>query len=441
MNELGGFIDARVQSEVLDPTGVVTSRPQGAVQFVEVPPQGTAILLLNSSRRAEVGPVSAGYRLGSSVPVSAFQFNPLCCNFNYSNDASLLLPESAGGDDYVVLSQPQWFEKPGFVSIASLADNTEVTLVLPPSLRQRPDRVNAGDNVEFDEQGQATITLAADEVWTLLTRNGTPNPDLTGLRVTRGGRVLVYAGHESMQVPSQMGAPDHVEEMIYLSTHGVGACVTPPFAESGYAGETTWYRVLAGPGGARFHLSDGELGSGYASSIAGMFDSGRRGAGSFNGVGKLRANLGTSFWRPMVPFSWLSCLRSEAVALEQLIAAGDPSMTIIPPIDQLRASILHDTDNLCRRLRDGRRPRGCGFASGWRDRRSGEHGRGGARSFSWSNPERSVIVTGPVTIRLSDGAHRLESSRAGVAFAASVYAFDAFVSYASGGMNLSKSSQ
>ncbi|MAO84166.1 MAG: hypothetical protein CMH50_09840 [Myxococcales bacterium] len=450
VNELGGFIDARVQSEVLDPTGVVTSRPQGAVQFVEVPPQGTAILLLNSSRRAEVGPVSAGYRLGSSVPVSAFQFNPLCCNFNYSNDASLLLPESAGGDDYVVLSQPQWFEKPGFVSIASLADNTEVTLVLPPSLRQRPDRVNAGDNVEFDEQGQATITLAADEVWTLLTRNGTPNPDLTGLRVlTRGGKgVLVYAGHESMQVPSQMGAPDHVEEMIPpLDTWGRRFIVTPPIRRNpGYAGETTWYRVLAGPGGARFHLSDGELGSGYASSIAECSTLVDEGRVHLTGLESCAfSTQGDFFLEADGPVLVAQLFAGqEAVALEQLIAAGDPSMTIIPPIDQLRSSYLFMTPTTYAAdyvtvavpgdvdlLLDGVIVDLVNM------------GEEGLDPFLVEQP-RAIGDSHWVryTIRLSDGAHRLESSQAGVAFAASVYAFDAFVSYAyPGGMNLSKSSQ
>ena len=394
--------------------------------------------------------MSAGYRLGSSVPVSVFQFNPLCCNFNYSNDASLLLPESAGGDDYVVLSQPQWFEKPGFVSIASLADNTEVTLVLPPSLRQRPDRVNAGDNVEFDEQRQATITLAADEVWTLLTRNGTPNPDLTGLQRIdpwwqRGSRVRrsrVHAGAQSDGSTRSCGRDDPP-----LDTWGRRFIVTPPIRRNpGYAGETTWYRVLAGPGGARFHLSDGELGSGYASSIAECSTLVDEGRVHLTGLGKLRFFNSRDFFLeadgPVLVAQLFA--GQEAVALEQLIAAGDPSMTIIPPIDQLRASYLFMTPTTYAAdyvtvavpgdvdlLLDGVIVDLVNM------------GEEGLDPFLVEQP-RAIGDSHWVryTIRLSDGAHRLESSQAGVAFAASVYAFDAFVSYAyPGGMNLSKSSQ
>ena len=450
VNELGGFIDARVQSEVLAANGEVVGRPQGAVQFVEVPPQGTAILLLNSNRRAEVGPVSAGYRLGASVPVSAFQFNPLCCNFNYSNDASLLLPESAGADDYVVLSQPQWFEKPGFVSIASLADGTEVTLILPPSLRERPDRVNAGENVEFDAQGQATLTLAADEVWTLLTRNGTPNPDLTGLRVlTRGGKgVLVYSGHESMQVPSQMGAPDHVEEMIPpLDTWGRRFIVTPPVRRNpDYAGETTWYRVLAGPTGVRFSVPDTELGPGYAGSIVECSTLVRDERVQLAALESCAFSAQGDFFLEADGPVLIAQLFAgqEAVALDQLIAAGDPSMTIIPPIDQLRSSYLFMTPTTYAAdyvtvavpgdvdlLLDGVIVDLINM------------GEVGVDPFLVEQPTAigdSQWVR--YTIRLSDGAHRLESAQPGVAFSASVYAFDAFVSYAyPGGMNLAKAAQ
>ena len=102
---LGGQIDAEVRSEALTADGA-SRWLTGPVQQVVAPSGASGIFLLRSERRASVGLEAAGFQGGLSVPVSALQFNPLCCNFNYSNDASLLLPDQAAGSDYVVMSQP-----------------------------------------------------------------------------------------------------------------------------------------------------------------------------------------------------------------------------------------------------------------------------------------------------------------------------------------------
>jgi len=47
------------------------------------------------------------YRISSTLPVVAYQFNPLENVDVFSNDASLLLPTSAAGDDYTVVGWPQ----------------------------------------------------------------------------------------------------------------------------------------------------------------------------------------------------------------------------------------------------------------------------------------------------------------------------------------------
>jgi len=50
---------------------------------------------------------SRAYRISSELPVVAYQFNPLDNVGVFSNDASLLLPTSAAGDEYTVVGWPQ----------------------------------------------------------------------------------------------------------------------------------------------------------------------------------------------------------------------------------------------------------------------------------------------------------------------------------------------
>ena len=89
----------------------------GPIDDVVIPSGGTATLLIMvNGDRFNVGPTALngrgtgldyrGLRLLSSRPVVVYQFNPLCCNTNASNDASLLLPVSGLGRRYHAFAGP-----------------------------------------------------------------------------------------------------------------------------------------------------------------------------------------------------------------------------------------------------------------------------------------------------------------------------------------------
>jgi hypothetical protein len=448
---LGGAVSARVASEVIDASGDVIADVRGAAQFVAIPEGATGIFLLRSDRRATRGVESAGYRLGASVPVSAFQFNPLCCNFNYSNDASLLLPESAAANDYVVVVEPQWFNRSGFVSVVAVQDGTQVQVTLPESLRGRANAVRFGDGVQAGADGVASQSLGAYEVWTITTGEDQPTPDLTGMRVRSSfGDVLVFVGHEALQVPISTSAPDHLEEMMPpLASWGSSFIVPRPiFRNPEAAEERTYYRLIAGPNGSQILLdgAGGEaLGITHNPAIPSCRDhlnpQGFIELGSLeNCAFSLRESFRLTGDQPFAVAQIF--VGQDAVDLPRGAPAGDPSLTILPPIDQLRADYLfivpptYALDYVTiaapantELLLDGRPIDLLGMA----------------------NPDLEPFLIEPATpigntgwmrytVRVGDGAHRLESVDPGIRFAANVYAFDAFVSYAyPGGLNLAKS--
>jgi hypothetical protein len=450
---LGGQVRTEVRSEVLLADGSSSGRLRGAVQQVDVPPDASGVFLLHSERRATVGLEPAGFRVVSSVPVSAFQFNPLCCNFNYSNDASLLLPDQAAGRDYVILSQPHFANRHGFFSVVAVNDGTRVQIELPPSLRQSAElSVDSGGDVNFDEEGRASVVINAYQSLTLRTRISNNIADLSGTRLrSEGGGILVYAGHEAMQVPSSMTAPDHLEEMIPpLNTWGRSFVVARPILRNpDHPDERTYYRLLAGPNGSKVTIDEPEgidLGwSGPASLGATDCRSLRDDLGRIHlqplevcGVG-LRADFLLQADRPILIGQLLA--GQEATGLTVNDAAGDPSFSIVPPVDQLRAEYLFTIPPTYARdyvtiaapasaelLLDGV----------------------AVDLIAMGDPSTEPYLVEPpsligdsswmrFTLRLGDGAHRIESSDPSLRFTAMVYAFDTFVSYAfPAGMNLTK---
>ena len=447
---LGGQVDAEVRSEVLTADGQSQGRLTGPVQQVVVPPGASGIFLLRSERRASVGLEAAGFRIVSSVPVSAFQFNPLCCNFNYSNDASLLLPDQAAGRDYVVLSQPHFADRSGFFSVVALNDGTEVELTLPPSLRGRAfDAVDTDGLIQFNEDGRGTTTVNAYQSLTVRTRLDNPVPDLSGTRIrSEGGGILVYAGHEAMQVPSAMTAPDHLEEMIPpLDTWGRAFVVARPVLRNpGFDEERTYYRLLAGPNGAKVRMIGGDDGLFGPASIGAtdcrslMDEQGLIVLSSLEvcGIG-VRSDFRLESDRALLVGQLLA--GQEATGLTIRDAAGDPSFSILPPVDQLRSEYLFTIPpTYARDYVTVAAPASALL------KLNGVV----VDLVAMGDPSREPYLVEPpvaigesswvrMTIRIGDGAQRLESTDSSLRFSAMVYAFDTFVSYAfPGGMNLAK---
>ncbi len=225
----GGAAPVTVATELRDATGQIVERAFGTADGLEIPPGGLAVLLFPHGEYFEETRVGArAWQLSTDEPVVAYQFGPYCCNFSYSNDASLLLPTTALGTDYLNVGVPSWADRPtpefestgipATLTIVGTAPGTEVTIELPPDGAVLPPR--AGSPVRI-QGGRITATLGRGEVLDLMSerpqlRGEDPwGVDLTGARIQSTAPVAVFTGHICSFYPQSQGACDHLEEQLF----------------------------------------------------------------------------------------------------------------------------------------------------------------------------------------------------------------------------------
>jgi hypothetical protein len=203
-------------------TVTVTRRDNANAQPAEVlrrdvGPGSLEILSLPSRNMMAPGVHWAGYRVASTAPVIAYQFNPLENVGVYSNDASLLLPVDTFGTEFIVLSREEVPARTPFRSTFSVvAANaaTEVTITAT-------GRTQAGGGLPALSWGQShTVTLEPYQV--LNVKSDDMGADLTGTVVTANRPVGVFAGHEGAISAPLMEARDrylccvdHLEHQLY----------------------------------------------------------------------------------------------------------------------------------------------------------------------------------------------------------------------------------
>ena len=199
-----GFLDAAAA-----PFAVVVSNPhpeytgevtvynnEEQVEQVNLPPLGLHIF--NLPRRDVDGTTLAplAYRIRSSIPIVAYQFNPLENEDVYSNDASLLLPSHVLGDEYLIMTREQSFEQlRGYLTVVGISEEpttVEVEVTAPTQAGVELPALESGERFE--------VTLRAFDVLNLQTR--APGADLTGSRVKASGNVVVFGGSEAANVPN-----------------------------------------------------------------------------------------------------------------------------------------------------------------------------------------------------------------------------------------------
>ncbi len=167
------------------------------VQSALVPPLGLQVFLL--PRRDADGTVQAyrAYRVRSSIPIVAYQFNPLDNEDVFSNDASLLLPSHVLGDRYLIMTREQTFDRlRGYLTVIGIDEEpttVRVTVTAPtqPGVGGIP-ALMPGDTFE--------TTLHAFEVLNIETH--APGADLTGSLVEADAHVVVFGGSEAANVPN-----------------------------------------------------------------------------------------------------------------------------------------------------------------------------------------------------------------------------------------------
>jgi len=301
------------------------------------------------------------YRLRATFPIVAYQFNPLDNVNVFSNDASLLKPTEALtpiGDDvapaYVVLGWPQ--------TIANTSDpDTNFAPQNPVSLRAFLTLVGtqSGTHVRVDSAtrilgdgkkipptprgGSLDFDLGAFDVLNLETDDF--NADFTGSLVSSNAPLVVFSGSEASDAPffdklsERKCCADHLEQQLDpIRTTGQSfvATVSPnrtaaliaAGAPIGLATQNEYFRVIATTtDGARVTTSlDGEFKS---------FELPTR--GSFVTIASSRHFTLQSD----APVSLGSVSPSQEDAnVPTGFPGGDPSLIIMPPLEQYRTSYV-----------------------------------------------------------------------------------------------------
>jgi len=161
-----------------------------------------SLRIFNLPRRDVDGTILAplAYRVESSIPITAYEFNPLENVKVYSNDASILLPSDALGKYYIVMTREQTFnELKGFVTVTAVyPSETQVTITVTAptlsnsSLKPPIPALKAGESI--------TRVLHRYDVLNIETNY--PGADLTGTVVQANHPVVVFGGSEAANAPN-----------------------------------------------------------------------------------------------------------------------------------------------------------------------------------------------------------------------------------------------
>jgi hypothetical protein len=301
----------------------------------------------------------AAFRIRSSFPVVAYQFNPLANVAVFSNDASLLKPRDAlepdgrgVQDQYVVVGWPQTIahsddprvnfssnthvDLRAFLTLVGTSDDTTVRVKTTARF------VGAPGIPETDAGGEVELKLGAFDVINLETEGF--NADFTGSIVSADHAVVAFSGSEASDAPhfTNLGkrycCADHLEEQLdHLRTAGKHfiAAATPNRTDAllaagaavGHADQDDYFRIVAvTANGAHIETT---LTDQPAIDLAAQ--------GDFIDIASAESFSITSDF----PITLMSVSASqEAAGVPRDLPGGDPSSLIIPPIEQFRSNYV-----------------------------------------------------------------------------------------------------
>jgi IgGFc binding protein len=207
--------------------------PPGALEVFKLPHRqvdGSSDQGLNDGTNTAVS--SNAFRLSSSHPIVAYQFNPFENVNVFSNGASLLLPVSAIGVRYTVNGWPQTIassDNPdqnfdptsndadlrAFLTIVGVSGATDVHITLGDKVVKV---VGAGSIPESGPGDQIDIRIGPYDVVNLETQGF--NADFTGSVVESSQPITLYVGSEASDVPmfssyaTRRCCADHLEAQL-----------------------------------------------------------------------------------------------------------------------------------------------------------------------------------------------------------------------------------
>jgi len=175
--------------------------------LLNTPLQPGELRVYRLPRRDINGTVQAplAYRLSSTVPIIAYQFNPLENEDVFSNDASLLLPASLLGQEYYVMTREQTFDSlRSYFTIVAVMEG-ETTVSVTSTSHTQPGKIYEGSP---DEKPITAMSPGETRVFklkqfdVLSLQTDRPGADPTGSRVVANKRIAVFGGSEAANAPN-----------------------------------------------------------------------------------------------------------------------------------------------------------------------------------------------------------------------------------------------
>lgn len=303
-------------------------------------------------------------RVTSSIPVVAYQFNPLNNVDVFSNDASLLLPTNTLGREYWGLS---WNYRGGsvrirgYLTIVNSSPNQNTVTVTPSA------KISAGPTIEALDPGiPRQFTLAPGQSLNLATEGAefveaqtsgclsdpegkpsqiSPCPDLTGTHIKAELPITVFGGHQCANVILGVDRCDHIESILLpveaWDTNYIASKFFP--RAQGSLPEPDFIRVIAAQDNTRIQTDP---------PIENIHNR-RLNAGEWVQFPTLEhveivADKPIQMAQYMVGANWLGIPRvcKEGLDSYNPTGIGDPAMSVAVPTEQYRDNyIIHIPEN------------------------------------------------------------------------------------------------
>ena len=320
---------------------------------------------------------AAAYRVRSTLPIIAYQFNPLDNVGVFSNDASMLVPTSAISSRYTVVSWPQTIadadcdpsdpacsdidfnprvddeDLRAFLTVVGTVRATDVTIDLGPKVFRVLPAPGVFDTV-LGSSGVVNVSLGPFEVLNLETDG--LNADFTGTTVVATNPVAVFTGSEASDAPrfesyrTRQCCADHLEEQLFgdetlggsfmiarMPPRGpaLNAAFVDPLTDSvAEVNEPEWVRVVA--------LSDNTEVTTTLPEPDNRF--------TLNRLESLILPTTQDFLMSTSdgkPLAVLQTLPSQgAIGIPSFYPGGDPAIIAVPPIEQYRRDYVFLTPTL-----------------------------------------------------------------------------------------------
>ncbi len=328
---------------VSNPNAVVVSvtlaNAAGTTATVAVEPGAIATLFpqqlgFAAQNVTGTGKTKVAYKVTSTAPIVAYQFNPLDDVDVFSNDASLLIPHAGFGERYLAVSYPTLTRRApnfpgrddynGWVAIVAAEDGTEITVTPTAQVLGGTDgtpAIAAGQTQTFTLDAFEVLNLEAAAGPDLSSNDGLNGADLTGTLVQsiNGKTIGVFGGHEAVRItaPNSNCCADHLEEMLFPTiTWGKEFAV---HRTKDRRGSPDLLRVVASVNGTQVTFDPPPVG-GSCSILA---------AGGFCDVQFVQPTVVTAT-QPIT----LAHLTMSAIL--NMDGTGDPDLSIVPPVEQHR---------------------------------------------------------------------------------------------------------